>query len=235
VVTVTAGKATEGFCGLRVVVAQVVHAEVATMNSRARQGAPNHRTVRRISQVLSPPIIGLAVVIIFAFFSPIGTGLLLPWQSLLLGIVFIAIGPVLPLSAMVALGRQTFDVENRRDRPLLYLAAILVYAAGAVIAWFFQDRCMATIAIAYVAVTSAVALISLFWKVSAHTAGVAGPITALTWVYGLLAAPFLLLAVLVGWARRRQGFHTVAQVAGGIIIAILVTAGTYWVFWPLPP
>jgi membrane-associated phospholipid phosphatase len=178
-------------------------------------------------------MIGLAVVIIFAFFSPIGTGLLLPWQSLILGIAFIAIGPVLPLSTMVALGRQTFDVKNRRDRPLLYLAAILVYAAGAAVAWFFQDRCMATIAIAYVAVTSAVALISLFWKVSAHTAGVAGPITALIWVYGPLVAPFLLLAVVVGWARQRQGLHTVAQVAGGIITAIVVTAGTYWIFWPV--
>jgi membrane-associated phospholipid phosphatase len=178
-------------------------------------------------------MIGLAVVIIFAFFSPIGTGLLLPWQSLLVGIVFIAIGPVLPLTTMVVLGRQTFDVKSLRDRPLLYLAAILVYAAGAAVAWFFQDRCMATIAIAYVTVTSAVALISLFWKVSAHTAGVAGPITALTWVYGPIIAPFLLLAVVVGWARRRQGLHTVAQVTGGIITAMLVTAGTYWIFWPV--
>jgi membrane-associated phospholipid phosphatase len=178
-------------------------------------------------------VIGLAVVIIFALFSPIGTGLLLPWQSLLLGMIFVAIGPVLPLSTMVALGRQTFDVKDRRDRPLLYLAAILVYAAGAGVAWFYQDRCMATIAIAYVAVTSTVALISLFWKVSAHTAGVAGPITALTWVYGPIVAPFLLLAVVVGWARRQQGLHTIPQIAGGIVTAIVVTAGTYWILWPV--
>ena len=212
---------------------EVRQVEVPIMNPNSKSDAPNHRVAHRVSQLLSPPMIGLAVVIVFAFFSPIGTGLLVPWQSLILGTVFIAIGPVLPLSTMVALGRQTFDVKNRRDRPLLYLAAILVYAAGAVVAWFFQDRCMATIAIAYVAVTSAVALISLFWKVSAHTAGVAGPITALIWVYGPIVAPFLLLAVVVGWARRRQGLHTVAQVAGGIVTAIVVTAGTYWIFWPV--
>ena len=184
-----------------------------------------------LSQLLSPPMIAFVTVVIFAFFSPIGTGMLVPWQSLLLGLFFIVIGPILPLTTFVVLGKLTFDVKNRRDRPLLYLAAIIVYAVGALLAWFYQNYSMAILAVAYVGVTSAIAFVSLGWKVSAHSAGVAGPITGLIWVYGLIAMPFLLLAGVVSWARWRQGLHTIIHLAGGIIIAILVTVFVYFLLW----
>lgn len=193
-----------------------------------------HWVSRMISLVLSPPFLAFIAVTIFAFFSPVGTGLLFPWQSFLLGVTFVVIGPIIPLSTMVALRKLTIDVKNRRDRPFLYLAAIIVYLGGAFLAWFFQNHCMAVIAIAYAAVTSAIAIMSLFWKVSAHTAGVAGPITGLMWVYGVFVAPFLLLAVLVAWARWHQGLHTITQLAIGIVTALLVTAGVYWILWGFP-
>jgi hypothetical protein len=193
-----------------------------------------NQLARLLSILLSPPVIALGAVIVFAFYSPIGTGLLTNWQSFLLGLVFVVVGPILPLSFMVARGKITFDVEDRRDRPLLYLAAIVVYSLGAFFAWVLQDYCMAVIAAAYVGVTSAIALASLFWKVSAHTAGVAGPLTALIWVYGISVVPFLLLACVVGWARWHQALHTVPQLIGGVIIAILVTGSVYLLQWGLP-
>ncbi|MFX1475591.1 MAG: hypothetical protein ACFFCO_09000 [Promethearchaeota archaeon] len=193
-----------------------------------------NKLARLLSMLLSPPVIALGAVIVFAFYSPIGLGLLVSWQAFLLGLIFVVVGPVLPLSIMVARNKMTFDVKNRGDRPLLYLAAIIVYGLGALLAWFFQNYCIALLAAAYVGVTSAVALTSLFWKVSAHTAGVAGPITALVWVYGLIAVPFFLLACIVGWARWCQALHTVAQLIGGAIIAILVTGSVYWLLWGLP-
>ena len=204
------------------------------MKETQESPSPSLRPMRIISVMLSPPAIALGTVTVFTFFSPIGTGLLQPWQSFLLGLFFIVIGPILPLTAMVALGKLTFDVRNRRDRPLLYLAAILVYSVGGVVAWFYQDHTMAVLAVAYGAVTSAIAIVSLFWKVSAHAAGVAGPITGLIWIYGLIPVPFLLLAVLVAWARWHQGLHTITQLVSGILIAMIVTAGVYWLFWGVP-
>ena len=204
------------------------------MTETQKPPTPSHRLLRIISAILSPPAIALGTVTVFAFFSPIGTGLLQPWQSFLLGFFFIVIGPILPLTTMVALGKLTFDVRNRRDRPLLYLAAILVYSAGAVVTWLYQNHTLTVLAVAYAAVTSAIAIVSLFWKVSAHAAGVAGPITGLIWIYGLIPVPFLLLAVLVAWARWRQGLHTITQLISGILIAMIVTAGVYWLLWGVP-
>jgi hypothetical protein len=199
-----------------------------------QEGSSSNRIARIISMILSPPMIALGAVVVFAFYSPIGLGLLTNWQSFLLGLVFVVIGPVLPLSFMVARGKMTFDVKNRRDRPLLYLAAIVVYGFGALLAWHYQNQCMAIIAAAYVGVTSGIALASLFWKVSAHTAGVAGPLTALIWVYGWGAAPFLLLVCVVGWARWQQKLHSALQLVGGAIIAICITGSVYWLLWGFP-
>ncbi len=192
------------------------------------------RFPRALSNLLAPPVIALGAVFIVAFFSPIGTGFLLPWQSLLLGFIFIVIGPIIPLSLMVARGKMTFDVTNRRDRPLLYLAAIIVYVCGAFVAWGFLNQAMAVLAIAYAAVTSAITIVSLFWKVSAHAAGVAGPITGLIWMYGLLVLPFMILAGIVAWARWKLELHTPLQVIVGILIALIVTATVYWLLWGLP-
>ncbi len=189
---------------------------------------------RILSNLLSPPIIALGAVFLFAFYSPVGTGLILPWQSFLLGFVFVVIGPILPVALMVALGRITFDVKNRRDRPLLYLAAIVVYISGALIAWYYQNHAMAVIALAYAAVTSVIALVSLFWKASAHSAGVAGPITGLIWVFGPFIIFFMLLAGLVAWARWKLKLHTAWQLLAGILIAVIVTACVYWFFWGTP-
>ncbi len=198
-----------------------------------QESSSSSRLARFLSLLLSPPTVALGAVVAFAFYSPIGSGLLVNWQSFLLGLVFVVVGPVMPLSFMVARGKMTFDVKNRRDRPVLYFAAIIVYGLGALLAWIFQNFSMAFIAAAYVGVTSAIALTSLFWKVSAHTAGVAGPVTALIWVYGLIATPFLLLTCVVGWARWRQALHTVAQLVGGVIIAMFVTGSVYWFLWGL--
>lgn len=192
------------------------------------------RFVRILSNLLSPPVIALGTVLFLAFYSPIGTGTIFPWHSFLIGIIFVVIGPIVPLSFMVAWGRITFDVKNRRDRPLLYLAAIIVYICGAMVAWFYQNHTMAVIAVAYAAVTSAITLVSLFWKVSAHAAGVAGPITGLIWVYGVILLPFMLLAGIVAWARWKLKLHTPLQLLSGILIAIVVTACIYLILWGFP-
>ncbi|MFX1318061.1 MAG: hypothetical protein ACFE9D_07895 [Promethearchaeota archaeon] len=192
------------------------------------------RITRALSNLLSPPLIAMGTVAVFTFYSPIGTGLIQPWQSFLIGLFFVVIGPILPVVLMVARGKMTFDVKNRRDRPLLYLAAIITYVSGALIAWLYYNLTLIVIAIAYAGVTSVIALVSLYWKVSAHSAGVAGPITGLIWVYGLFFVPFMLLAVLVAWARWKLKLHSPSQLLAGILIAIIVTAMVYWVLWGLP-
>jgi membrane-associated phospholipid phosphatase len=65
--------------------------------------------------------------------------------------------------------------------------------------------------------------ISLRWKISVHASGIAGPSTALIYAFGVMAAPLLLLALPVAWARVKLGAHTILQVALGVLLTILIT------------
>ena len=56
-----------------------------------------------------------------------------------------------------------------------------------------------------------------------HASGIAGPLTALIYVVGLTAIPFLLLVVPVGWARLKLKAHTPAQVVAGVLLTIVTT------------
>jgi len=66
--------------------------------------------------------------------------------------------------------------------------------------------------------------ISSFWKISMHTAGVAGFSTALVYVFGASAAWAFAALALVAWARLRRRKHVASQLLAGACAGALVTA-----------
>ena len=63
------------------------------------------------------------------------------------------------------------------------------------------------------------ALITLRWKISFHTATITGAVAVLCWNVGAGAAALLTLVVVIGWARVRLRRHTPAQVVAGALVA----------------
>jgi len=74
----------------------------------------------------------------------------------------------------------------------------------------------------------ALLIINLFTKISSHTAGLAGPLTAVTYIYGVITLPLFLLLLLLFWARSVLKAHTFFQLLEGSITAVLIT---YLVFF----
>jgi len=120
-------------------------------------------------------------------------------------------------------------------RPKLFAMAILSYSLGVVVFSFLSAISLMVLSLAYVGVTTSIALISLFWKISVHSSGIAGPVTALTYVFGWIAALMYLWLLPIGWARLNLKAHTFPQVLGGAIAATLITLVVYIVFYPAPP
>ena len=187
-----------------------------------------------VSKVLTPQLISLLVVIIFAFASPTGTGPLLnSLQCFLLGVVFIVVLPISPVIVAYARGKVDIWVSSREARTFYFILAILTYFIGALIFLYGESISMYAISLTYALVTLAVALINLKWKISVHTAGVSGPSTALVYVYGVIALSFVALIVLVIWSRVKLKAHTTGQSLAGAIVAMFVALGVYLVVYPL--
>lgn len=70
--------------------------------------------------------------------------------------------------------------------------------------------------------------INLIWKISLHTAFLAGAAAILIIVYGALAAWTLTLLPPVAWARVALKQHSALQVAAGAFVAAAIVAGIFW-------
>jgi len=187
-----------------------------------------YKNYRILSFFLSPPLIALYVTIIFSMFSPIGLGYIDVFSSIIIGIIFLVL---IPLTSVYYFSKKDFDVRNKDERTRLYLISITSYLISSTIFWFLNSHVMFVISMAYVFVTSACSIINIFWKISAHSAGTAGPVTALVYVFGLSLIPLYILIFLVFWARLKIKIHNVLQLSMGAVIAIFITLSVYTVLW----
>lgn len=118
------------------------------------------------------------------------------------------------------------QVVRRSQRPWL-LGLVAVCVAGAV-AWLWlggAPRALSAVVTALLAGVVVVAVLTLRWKISAHTATYAAATTVLAFEQPAVAAVAAVGIPLVGWARVRAGRHSTGQVLAGASVGIVV-AGT---------
>jgi hypothetical protein len=128
-------------------------------------------------------------------------------------------------------GRTDLDVSDPARRAPLYGLGLIGYAIGIATFRVLDNRLMFVMALAYLCVTLAMCVITLAWKISAHTAGIAGPTTALVFVFGTWAVPLYALSILMVWARVRLHSHTRNQAIAGLIVAVMITSIVFRLFY----
>jgi membrane-associated phospholipid phosphatase len=204
--------------------------------SKVKMESSCQHLAEKLTLAFSAPTFALIAVIIFSLLSPIGLGPFLgEGTSILLGALFLSILPIFPIIYYARKGVVDLQVSERRMRPKLFAMAILGYSSGTILFALLSATSLMVLSLAYVGVTTSMALVSFFWKISVHTSGIAGPVTALTYVFGWTAALMYLWLLPIGWARLELKAHTFPQVLGGAVTAALITLVIYVVFYPAPP
>ena len=191
-----------------------------------------HKIAKLFSNVFSPFSVAAIVCVAFSWFSPIGIGpFLSPFSSTMIGLATLCILPFLPIAYGVRRGQIDLDVSDLKKRVPLYLPGLASYAIGTSVFWILNSKVMFVIALAYLCVASSTFMITLVWKISTHTAGVAGPITALVFVFGLWILPLHALSIVMVWSRVKLGAHTLDQAVAGLLVAIAVTSCVCFLFY----
>lgn len=190
------------------------------------------QTAKLISKALTPFSVAAIVSVAFSWFSPAGIGPgMSSLSSTLIGTITLCVGPLVPVAYNAKRGRGDLDVSHASQRIPLYGLGLASYAAGAVVFSIFGNWVMFVMALAYLCVGSTMLAITLAWKISAHTAGIAGPTTALVFVFGTWIMPLYALSIIMVWSTVKLRAHTVAQAVAGLIVAIAVTSVVYLVFY----
>jgi membrane-associated phospholipid phosphatase len=171
-----------------------------------------------ISNVLSPPMVGLLGALILALREPA----LAAGEWLLFG-VYVLMAVVLPTGlvfVMVAAGRigdVNMNVREERARPYVF-AVVCMAIASAIMLAAHAPLALLALSFATCLLYALLYVISLRSKVSAHSAGM-GLFSAMVVVTAggpLLVAVPLTLAVM--WARVRMRRHTWAQTVAGVLL-----------------
>jgi membrane-associated phospholipid phosphatase len=141
------------------------------------------------------------------------------------GILFAGIIPVLLTIYWSMLVRNIpYDIPEKGDRTWLLLMVIGSYGLGALAFFLLQAPWLLTgLMICYCSNTIIVLVINLWWKISVHTMGIAGPMAAVIFAVGLPGLLFLGLLLPVAWSRVYLRRHTLYQVIAGAVLGFVLT------------
>lgn len=185
-----------------------------------------------ISYILSAPFIAIYVSIIFALFTPFEFVQMNRILAATLGSLFLGIIPLFIIIFLQRIGyTREFDVKEQKPRDLIYLFSIISFIISTIIFYYLGSHVMFLISLAYVCVTSVFATINLFFKISAHVSGVAGPTTALVFVFGLKVLPVYILTLIIAYVRLKMKAHNMFEIISGFVTAVAVTSLVYLMMW----
>lgn len=184
----------------------------------------NRRAANTISAVLSPPVLGAAMIAIAALATRQATA----WAWAGPGLALNVLAPIAYLLWLFKRGLVSdLDVQRReeRRRPLVFTLAAML--ATVVLLWVTAaPSLLLAVSAAHFLQTALALVITLRWKISMHGAAIAACAALLVFVLGRQAAPMLLAVPMVAWARVHLRRHTPAQTIAGAALGGLVTWST---------
>jgi len=188
-----------------------------------------------LSQLLNVPVISGALVTYFFFCLPEPepnrlTGY--AWTMLLICLV-----PLCSLLFYIPVRNEATPVTEHRQRIASFVIMLVSYPAGwLVLALIGAPRIFTSVAATYTFVTLGLMIINmlLHYKASGHAAGVSGPVAVMIYIYGIIAAPLLVLLLLITWARLAAEGHNLWQTIVGATMSGLISIGVLWAFGFVP-
>jgi membrane-associated phospholipid phosphatase len=123
------------------------------------------------------------------------------------------------------------DIPERTDRNYPLLLVVLSYSIGVIALYLLNAPLITTVLMfCYFSNTLAVFFINLYWKISIHSMGVAGPAAALIYFFGPVGMLFTLIVPVVMWSRVYLKEHTLSQVIMGALLGFLSTTLQMYLF-----
>jgi len=183
-----------------------------------------------ISAIFSPYITAAVFIIIVIYSYSQSLSEFLPWVVTFL--FFAVIIPGMYLLWLLETKKITdIHLADRKERkwPFL-LGGISAFAGAAILIIMQATRPIIVIGVTYAVNAMVVALITLFWKISIHTALFSAVATITVIVFGSSFWWLYLILIPLSWSRIHRHRHTVLQATAGALLAFVLTAAVFWLF-----
>jgi hypothetical protein len=183
------------------------------------------KIARLVTNVVNPFAVSAVVLVVLAFRESPDVGHAVLWTVVTL---VLSVVPVLLVMVVLVRRRRVAGMFNnpRRQRFSVYGIAVTFGCLGLLALWSGGGpKALRLTFIAGIIALAVFMTVNFYWKISLHTAFIAGTATVFTIAVGGYGALVLLLLPAVGWSRWALGQHSLAQVSAGAIGAAgIVTA-----------
>jgi hypothetical protein len=188
-----------------------------------------------ISQFLNVPVLSGLLLIIICFSLPPNipnrmTGF---WWAF----SFISLIPLCSLFFYIPGKEQNWPVIKKRQRIASFVFMIISYPIGFLILHFTNaPKIYEALALSYTLITLGLIFFNLIlrYKASGHAAGVAGPVAAMVYFFGLVATPLIALLPLTTFARVMAKGHDAWQTVVGALLSASITLSVLWAYGFMP-
>lgn len=176
-----------------------------------------------ISYVFVPPV---NLLLIFIFLSlNVYENSILQIKTISIAAIFGFIIPILIFFYLRSKGEIIDnDASISRERTTPYLIGIALSILGAMISMVYElHPFIVALWFSYIITSALLVIINLRWKISAHAIGVAVPFAVLVFILGGSGYYFIVVPIIVSWARIYQNLHNLSQVLAGLALGYIVT------------
>jgi hypothetical protein len=183
-----------------------------------------------ISAIFSPYITATVFIVIVIYAYAQSLSQFLPWVVTFLS--FAVIIPGMYLLWLIETKKVTdIHLADRQDRKWPFLiGGISAFMGAAILICLGAARPVIVIGVTYAINAMVVAIITLFWKISIHTALFSALATIAVVVFGSTFWWLYLILLPLGWSRIHRHRHTVLQATAGALLAFVLTAAVFWLF-----
>lgn len=183
-----------------------------------------------ISALFSPYVTAIVFITLISYYYAKNLAQFLPWM-----LTFSFFGVIIPgfyvLWLLETRKIQDIHISNHHDRKVPFLLAGLSSLLGALMLFLLDAvRPVTVIAVAYAVNVIAVGLLTLFWKISIHTALFSSVATIIVMLFGPGFWWLYLILIPLAWSRIHRKRHTIWQAVAGSLIAFVLTSATFWFF-----
>ena len=192
----------------------------------------NYRSKGKLANIISTlgnaPFIAIFIFLVLNYYFLKGIDFI---TVTTICIIFAALIPSIIAYIWVKNKNIEMDMPNKEDRLYPLLWVLLSYLIGVIVLYTISAPLIITVLMfCYFSNTLVVMLISIFWKISIHSVGIAGPVAFLIYVFGYPGLIFLLLIPIIMWSRLHLKRHTFNQVIAGAGLGLILTTLQIYLF-----
>lgn len=171
------------------------------------------------SLLLQVPVLAFALIIILLWFGVLS---LQDYGWVIVMFLHLSLLPLL-YGAFVYKTRRisNADITQRKERIIPFFVITFIYGGFLLISTLFNaPEIFTTVSVYFFTLALLLSVITIFWKISVHSAGITQFVILLLLLIGSQALVLLPLILFTGWLRIRMKSHDFWQVLGGIAVAL---------------